>query len=141
MLNSKEPVACFITSRKMYVISANQLTADDYIYTAIEDIKIKQRIKNTIFLNSVNTYRDKYLLLDNKRIVFEGKKVIVENTRSFADKNFSPDILIAGMLNTQIANTKADSCYFIQYYPSKKGVSLSLNQHILSVHGAFSINW
>lgn len=141
VLNSKEPVACFITATNMYVISANQITPDDYIFTSIHDIKTKQRIKNTIFLNSLETYRDKYLLLHNKHVVFEGKKVVIENHRFFADENFTPDIFIAGATGTQIPQTNLESCYFIQYYPSKKDVPKSPNQHILSSQGAFFINW
>lgn len=141
VLNSREPVVCFISAKKMYIVSSAQLSPDDYLYTTIQDIKTGQRIKNAIFLNTSETYLDKYILLDKNRVVFEGKKVVFENNRLAIAEEFSSDIL--NSVETELQNNQSNTgnCVYIQYYPTRNLAINSEQQHILSEQGAFIANW
>ncbi|MDX8340920.1 ComEC/Rec2 family competence protein [Draconibacterium sp. IB214405] len=141
VLNSKEPVVCFISAKNLYVVSALPLSPDDYIYSSIQDIKIGQRIKNVRFLNMNESFHDNYILLDQQRVIFEGKKVLIEDDKSTPNEQNSGDIYIAGTNGFKPVLPKTDSCYIVQYYPGKNTFANPDQIHILSAQGAFVSSW
>ena len=140
VLNSQEQVTCLIYANKMYVISADTLSVDDYNYSAVQDIKRQKRIKNAIFLTSDSTFNDDLLFLYKGLAVFEGEKVLLEQKRKPATKTISPDIIISTKTSLP-AEFISENCCVITYYPNRKKSTSQTKHHILSVQGAFTTTW
>ncbi|WP_319479987.1 ComEC/Rec2 family competence protein [uncultured Draconibacterium sp.] len=140
VLNSQEQVTCFICANKMYVISADTLSVDDYNYSSVQDIKRQKRITNVIFLTSDSTFNDDLLFLNKGLAVFEGKKVLLEQKSTPATNTISPDIII-NTKTTYYTETISEDCCFIKYYPDRKNSSFETKHHILSTKGAFTTTW
>jgi len=140
VLNSQEPVVCFINANKMYVISADTLSVDDYNLSSLLDIKQQKRLTNTVFLISEDTYKDDLLFLDKGLAVFEGKKVLLQQKQTPATNTVSPDIIIS-KTNAYSIEPISEDCCLIKYYPDRKNSSSEKKQHILSVQGAFATSW
>ncbi|WP_319502099.1 ComEC/Rec2 family competence protein [uncultured Draconibacterium sp.] len=140
VLNSQEQVTCFIYANKMYVISADTLSVDDYNYSSVQDIKRQKRITNTIFLTSESTFNDALLFLDKGLVVFEGKKVLMEQQSKPATNTVSPDIIISSK-TAYTFETISEDCCVIRYYRDRKNSSSETKHHILSAQGAFTTTW
>ena len=140
VLNSQEQVTCLIYANKMYVISADTLSVDDYNYSAVQDIKRQKRITNAIFLTSDSTFNDDLLFLYKGLAVFEGEKILLEQKRKPATKTISPDIIISTKTSLP-AEFIPENCCVITYYPNRKKSTSQTKHHILSVQGAFTTTW
>nr|WP_319571615.1 ComEC/Rec2 family competence protein [uncultured Draconibacterium sp.] len=140
VLNSQEQVTCLIYANKMYVISADTLSVDDYNYSAVQDIKRQKRIKNAIFLTSDSTFNDDLLFLYKGLAVFEGEKVLLEQKRKPVTNTISPDIIISTKTSLP-AEFISENCCVITYYPNRKKSTSQTKHHILSVQGAFTTTW
>ncbi len=140
VLNSQEQVTCFIYANKMYVISPDTISVDDYNYSSVQDIKRQKRIKNVIFLTSDSTFNDDLLFLDKGLVVFEGKKVLMEQKSKPATNTVSPDIIISSK-TAYTTETISEDCCVIRYYPDRKNSSSETKHHILSAQGAFTTTW
>ncbi len=140
VLNSKEPVACFIATNQMYVISDDTLSVDDYNLSSVQNIKRQKRLTNTIYLTANASYNDDFLLLDKGLAVFEGKKVLLKVNRTSVTNTVSPDLIISGT-TAYNQETISEDCCLIKYYPARGNSSSEIKQHILSVQGAFATTW
>ncbi|QIA07234.1 ComEC/Rec2 family competence protein [Draconibacterium halophilum] len=140
VLNSKEPVACFIAANKMYVISEDTLSVDDYNFSSVQDIKRQKRLADAIYLTAGATYRDDFLLIDKGLAIFEGKNILLKPHNIPATNKIVPDIIVSSRTNIGKELVPEDCCY-IKYYPDRDMSSLNKNQHILSVQGAFTTAW
>jgi competence protein ComEC len=140
VLNSQEPVTCFIKGNKMYVISADTLSVDDYNYSSVQNIKRQKRLTHTTYLTSDSSFNDNLLFLHKGLAVFEGKKVLLKQTSKLSTKNLLPDIIIS----TKAADppeTISENCCVINYYPYRKNSKSKTKHHILSAQGAFVSTW
>ncbi|WP_319229459.1 ComEC/Rec2 family competence protein [Draconibacterium orientale] len=138
VLNSQEPVTCFIKGNKMYVISADTLSVDDYNYSSVQNIKRQKRLTHTTYLTSDSSFSDNLLFLHKGLAVFEGKKVLLKLTSKLSTKNLLPDIIIS----TKAADppeTISENCCVINYYSYRK--KSKTKHHILSAQGAFVSTW
>lgn len=141
VLNDEQPIVCFIKARKMYIVSRDTLLADDYSYSAVQNIKSQKRLTDAIFLNSRSAFRDKFLFLENGLAVFEGKKVLLESRKYSTAKKIIPNYIVC---KTPVNSTKepvCNDCLHISYYPQRRKTAALNNQHILSVQGAFIASW
>lgn len=140
VLNSKKTVACFIASNKMYIISEDTLSVNDYNYSSVQEIKRHKRLTNTIFLSAEATYRDDFLFLDKGLAIFEGKKVLLKSHHTASITKILPDIIVSNKPINSIEPVLNDCC-FIKFWPDRKKSSSDINQHILSAQGAFITTW
>lgn len=141
VLNAEQPVTCFIKGQKMYAISNDTLLADNYIYSAVQNIKRQDRISHITFLNAQSSFRDHLLLLENGLVVFEGRKVVLNSNNNASLKKISPDIIVASTKSNNITKPVLDSCFIIKYYPQWEKFAPHKNHHILSTQGAFISSW
>ncbi|WP_319591179.1 ComEC/Rec2 family competence protein [uncultured Draconibacterium sp.] len=140
VLNTPENVVCFISSNRMYVVSEDTLSVDDFNYSSVQDIKRSKRLKSTVCITNNETYSDDYILLDNGLVIFEGKKVLLKSQNTKAEKEIKPDIIIENQSWKKEIPISAD-CYYIKYYPDWQKSATKKNQHILSAQGAFITAW
>lgn len=140
VLNSQEPVTCFIKGNKMYVISADTLSVDDYNYSSVQNIKRQKRLTHTTYLTSDSSFNDNLLFLDKGLAVFEGKKVLLKQTSKLSTKNLLPDIIIS-IKAADPPETISENCCVINYYPYRKNSKSKTKHHILSAQGAFVSTW
>ncbi|WP_082063817.1 ComEC/Rec2 family competence protein [Draconibacterium sediminis] len=140
VLNAQESVTCFITGNRMYAISADTLSPDDYIYSSVQDIKRQKRLTKLVFLTSDSTFNDNFLFLDKGLAVFEGKTVLLNPAHMTLTNTISPNLII-NLSGNYISQSVSEDCCLITYYPSRKKVTSGVKQHILSEQGAFVSSW
>lgn len=83
-----------ISGRTNYVISKQEIEADDFLLRQIQEINRKKRLLPSIFLTANDVFEDDFLFLNKGLLCFEGKTILLENKHKNQAHDFSPNYYI-----------------------------------------------
>jgi competence protein ComEC len=131
-----------ISGDKNYVISENEIAANDYSSRIIETTVTKYRLNGPVFLTANSKYEDENLYLDKNLISFEGKTIQILKWNSEIYRNLAPEIVIgpASVFDDSKALPEIKHYVSTSRYASQN-LSEKLPVHSLTVKGAFREKW
>lgn len=125
-----------------YILSENEISADDYSYRLIENTVIKYRLNSPVFLNLSEEYEDEHLCLEKNFIFFEGRSLQIIQKGEKIYYELAPDIVIDATTNFEIPKAESVIKYYVftSRYPIQN-LSDKPNIHSLAEKGAFREKW